>query len=221
VAPNTPALNLVLLSAIVAATLDANVGFSLAPAGEAAALAAHGYVEVAPGDPDPAGNIATRATPAGIEYSQSLAQTAPPAVAAPQPFGAPAAAAPAAAPAVAVEKPVFTLVSLPVPEAVRKSSAGKPPLYPLDTMEVGQAFFVEATDKRPEPWKSMTSTLQSARMRHAVATGEMKSVTREGVTKQVPAVKYTRDFSIHEIKDGAQFGPQYAGKAGAGIWRTA
>lgn len=97
--------------------------------------------------------------------------------------------------------------NVPVPEKARRSGpSGK---YPFDALEVGQSFFIPATDDKPEPWKSLQSTVAAAQRRFAVEEGTRTD--RNG--KTVPNLKPTRIFRLD--KDTKN------GKEGARVWRTA
>lgn len=101
---------------------------------------------------DPAGNILMKATAKGIEAVHPGSATA---------------AAPAAAAAPAKQS-LFVLES---GFAVPPSRRGiiKEDIYPFAQMEVGQSFFVAATEERPNPAKALASTVSSATKRY-VAT---------------------------------------------------
>jgi len=92
-----------------------------------------------------------------------------------------------------------------------KRGGGKPNIYPFDKLEVGQSFFVPTTEKRPEPAKSLASTVSSANNRFATPdpSGETRTVSR-GPNKGnlVPKMVYSRKFIIKAVEGGAR------------IWRT-
>ena len=75
-------------------------------------------------------------------------------------------------------------------------------IYPFDKLAVGQSFFIPATDERPDPAKSLASTVANASKRFAVPTGETKTSARTG--KEVQVLKYTRKFTIREVEGGAR-----------------
>lgn len=114
---------------------------------------------------------------------------------------------------------------------------GAPTQYPFDSLEIGQSFFVPVSEKHPDPVKTLGSTVSSANMRFAVATGETKTVTRakrgeknravkdaagnkvmETVT--VPVHKMTRRFAIRAVKKGETYGTWTAEANGALIARV-
>lgn len=114
---------------------------------------------------------------------------------------------------------------------------GRTAIYPFDKLEVGQTFFVPATDKRPDPLKVLGATVSSANMRYAVETGEMKTVTRakrgeknravrdeNGAkimeTKQVPVYDFKRKFEIRGVEVGKSYGAWVAPANGVLIGRV-
>lgn len=96
---------------------------------------------------------------------------------------------------------------VPVPDKPRRSGpTGK---YPFDALEVGQSFFIPATNDKQEPWKSLQSTVAAAQRRFAVEEGTRTD--RNG--KTVPNLKPTRIFRLDkDTKNGQE---------GARVWRTA
>lgn len=220
-APTPSATALLLLAALVTVSADP-AGYMFVSAADAAELVTAGLAVQNPSMPNPTDptQIATRATEAGAVVSaqaQAAALASAPASAAAP--GTPAGFfPPAAAPApAATAKPVFKIVSaIPVPAARRAGARSGG--YPFDALEVGQAFFIPATKERPNPAKSYASTVATAVERYAVATGKTR-VTRKGNTVQ--ETQKTRDFVIRGVPDGAAFGDEYKGVAGAGVWRMA
>lgn len=104
-----------------------------------------------------------------------------------------AAEAATAAPAVAEPKQEFVIESgVPVPEINRGGRVGATK-YPFEKLEIGQSFFVLATEKTPNPAKSLASTVNSANKRYKTTTP-------------------VRRFAIRASQDGQ-------GKAGARVWR--
>lgn len=114
---------------------------------------------------------------------------------------------------------------------------GAPVVYPFDSLEIGQSFFVPVSDKHKDPVKTLGSTVSSANMRYAIDTGETKTVTRtkrgeknravvdangEKVqeTVEVPVYKYTRRFSIRPVEAGKTYGNWIAPANGALIARV-
>lgn len=135
-------------------------------------LVALGLVEVNQANVDAAGNFQFRPTQQGAHYLTTLAQpvqaTAP--AAAPVPAPQPAAPVPApavAAPSFALPERGFAIGSgfvIPVKKA--KGSEAGPRNYDFDKLEIGQFQFVPATPQRPDPKKSLASTISSANKRY-------------------------------------------------------
>ena len=114
---------------------------------------------------------------------------------------------------------------------------GAPVVYPFDSLEIGESFFVPVSDKHKDPVKTLGSTVSSVNMRYAIDTGETKTVTRtkrgeknravvdengEKVkeTVEVPVYKYTRRFSIRPVEAGKTYGNWVAPANGALIARV-
>jgi len=188
-----------LLVAIANATLS-EIGFLHVSEKDAKGLVALGLVEQNPELLDADGNIATRATPAGIEASGANQEQGELQVE--EPAENPPETAPVAAQAMPTGKPAFDIESnIARPE--RKRSGNGRNLYPFDVLEVNQSFFIPPTEKHPEPWKSLQSTVSSASARYAVAVEGQTKLNRKGV--EVPVMKHTRKFSIYEdVKDGVR-----------------
>lgn len=120
-----------------------------------------------------------------------------------------------------------------IPKSQRGGRRGE--IYPFDKMAVGQSFFVAATAEKPEPAKSLASTVTSATARYAVGTGEFHDVkvkvyqineagerVRDAngklivvgeTTERREIMKETRKFTIRAVEE--------KGVKGARIWRTA
>lgn len=165
-----------LLAAVVAA--GTNGMFMVKKDAEELYAADNSFVEINPAinDPKDAAKIAIRATAAGVTASQ--ADTAA------------KAAQPPAAPA---EKPSYTIEdAVALPES--KRGGVKADIYPFAQLQVGQSFFVPATEKRKDPAKSLASTVSSATRRY-------KNTDR-------------RRFVVRPVKDANGV------ITGARIWRT-
>jgi hypothetical protein len=110
-------------------------------------------------------------------------------------------------------------------------------VYPFDSLEVGQSFFVPVSEKHPDPVKTLGSTVSSANMRYAEETGEHKTVNRakrgedrkalldasgNKIMEQVsiPVYKHTRKFSIRGVEAGKSYGSWIAPATGALIARV-
>ncbi len=177
-------------------------------------LVEQGLVEINPGITNEAGEFATRATQKGIESMNTNT-------------GAPTPTTGAAA-----VKSAFKLDdAVELPTIKRGGRGGN--VYPFDEMAKGQSFFVAATADKPDPAKSLASTVSSATARYAVETAEMetveektyqtddagKRVKRDGSfvvlsTQMVsrPKMELTRQFVVRSVEEG--------GVKGARVWRT-
>lgn len=170
---------------IVEATLDAGRGFVYLPESVYAPLVEQGLVEANTGmqNPDNANEYAVRATEKGKQSIMSNeGQTNAP----------------------ATSKGNFEVAkgfsALGIVSKRRSGGAGT--TYPFDTMEVDEYFFIPATAERPNPAKSMASTVSSATARYAkpAADGATR-VNRKGQT--VPVMVETRKFAVKSAeKDG-------------------
>ena len=150
--------NLAALAYIVAA----GEGGTFAPLAEVRPLADHkpALVEINEGATDDNGNVAVRATAEGISHSATNSTTA----------------------SVPAAKSSFEVMDVPadIMQAAnerRRASRGAGEKYPFDSLEVGKGFFIAATEKMPEPAKSLASTVSSAQARYAEETDELETVT--------------------------------------------
>ncbi len=168
-------------------------------------LVEKGLVEINPAMVDAAGFIATRATQAGIEAVNGPA--------------------PIASSCFQIEN------NVPIPAVVGRGRADAT-VYPFDSLQVGQSFFVPNTEKKPDAAKSMASTVSSAVARYAIPdpSGATKTVpvkqyqvepngkialdangkriVLSETTKQVPVMIRKREFVLRAVEGGAR------------IWRT-
>lgn len=182
-------------------------------------MVAAGLVEVNTAMANDKGELATRATAAGAakvaEVQQTNAQTQQ--------------TTPSTGPQGA--KPSFTVVTgVPIPTVKRGGRSGT--IYPFDTLEVNGSFFVPATNDKPNPAKSLASTVSSATNRYAVEDGTKQVQERDAEGNKlfldeaktqpkmitVPNYKITRKFEARSVEDGAPWGQP--GVKGAGVWRT-
>lgn len=154
-----------------------------------------GLVEIGPQEKPGSNKFAFRATDAGVRAFEAGGE------------GSNDAGNGASAPVSTNTKGFEIETGVPVPDRPRRSGpTGK---YPFDALEVGQSFFIPATNDKPEPWKSMQSTVTAAQRRYSVEDGTR--VNRNGDT--VPNLKPVRRFRLDKSeKDG---------KVGARVWRTA
>lgn len=175
-----------LLATIIAAMANADAPFHMATPTEIKNLLDNGMVEtnneITDGD-----KVAVRATekgqaeapaPSNNEGSKTMTDTN-------------TAAAPASS---------FALIEgavLPEGRAPRSSS-----VYPFETMNVGQSFFVPATEDKPNPAKSLASTISSAN----------KRFSKEGADG--------RKFTVKPVKSGVAYGAFTAPADGALVQRA-
>jgi hypothetical protein len=181
-----------LLAKAVEHTKSGNVS-AYATKADLETLLRDGLVEIGPQEKPGSNKFAFRATDAGVRAFEA---------------GNGATALPGGVPAGAASTKGFEIeTGIPVPDRARRSGpTGK---YPFDALEVGQSFFIPATNEKPEPWKSMQSTVTAAQRRYSTEDGTR--VNRNGDT--VPNLKPTRRFRLDKSeKDGKQ---------GARVWRTA
>lgn len=188
------------LLAVVAAAMANPPQFSYLTVAAAKPLADAGLVEMntTMANPAKADEFASRPTAAGIEEAKK--HQAPAAGSQPQP-GATSAATPAAS--------AFKVVTGVARPTVKRGGGGGN-VYPFDTMAAPvpglngpqeASFFVPSTADKPNPAKSLASTVSSATKRYA---------------DQNPA----RKFVVRSIADGAAWGDEYKGVKGAGVFRT-
>lgn len=171
-------------------------------AAEHGSLVSDGLVEINAGMTDANGNVATRATPKGIESMNSTANQAAPAAAA------------ASAP-----KPTFALETAALPAISGRGRAGVE-TYPFEQMQVGQSFFVPASADKPNPAKSLASTVSSATKRYAEVIPGQTKANKKG--EQVPALKETRKFVVRSRTAAAEAAEGFThGQDGARVYRTA
>jgi len=187
------------LAAIVAAT-NSDAGMCYMTEKSVQVLVDAGYVEcnIAMTNPDDVKQVAVRATPTGMAYDP---------VKPAQPEGT--TTMESLETAFAIEDGVK------IPTIKRTGSATS--IYPFDALEVGQSFFVSATEDMPSPGKSLASTVSSASKRYAIengtrtinrrnkASGEMEQV-------EVPAYDYERKFMVRSVEEN--------GVKGARVWRV-
>lgn len=157
-------------------------------------LVTEGLVEINAGVTNENG-VATRATQKGIDMVNNSTK-------------APQAQAP---------KPSYELQQAALPPITgRGRSSGSE--YPFDQMEVGQSFFVAASADRPEPGKSLASTVSAATKRYAEETGETKTTPKGNV---IPVLKETRKFVLRTRTKEAEAAEGFThGNDGARIYRV-
>lgn len=185
------------LPRIVTATQDASIGYTFCTEEIVTWLEKNQLAEGNREIKNEAGAIATRATTKGIEkiMSETVNET------------------PVAAPAKFVIED-----AIPLPASTRGGK--RESAYPFGDLQPGQSFFIPASEKHPEPAKSLASTVSGATKRYdELIPGETKEVmnpkTKE--KKTVPATKHTHVFILRPVADGAPWGRP--GIKGAGVWR--
>ena len=164
------------------------------PAAVHGPLVEAGLVEINPAMVNEAGEIATRATQAGIESLDSGA--------------------------IVVDKATTEANSaiaefqiednVPVPAISGRGRGGN--VYPFDQLEVGQSFFVADSESRPNAAKSLASTVCSATARYAVPAEDGSTKTNKK-GEVVPVMVKTRKFVVRRAEED--------GVKGARVWRTA
>lgn len=178
-----------LLSEIVEAT-NSPTGFTYVSEAKAKPLVDRGLIELNTGMKNDAGHMAARATSAGISIimgnTEGNTDTG------------------------TENSTEFEIdEGIPLPTMTRRN---RPALYPFDALEVGQSFHVAPTDERPNPAKSLASTVSSANKRYAVEVPGETRVDRKGNT--VPATRQERRFRVVKAEDNDPRG------AGARVFRV-
>lgn len=190
------------LANIVAAT-NTDAGMCYMTEKNVQVLVAAGLVEcnIAMTSPDDAKKVAVRATLTGMAYDS---------VERPHPEGTEPMDTPASqfkhGP---IEKGV------PIPSIARKSRHAA--TYDFDSLEVGDSFFIKATEDMPNPGKSLASTVSSASKRYAIENGT-RTINRRnkesGEIRQVevPSYCFDRKFIVRSVEEN--------GVKGARVWRV-
>lgn len=187
------------LATIVAAT-NSDAGMCYMTEKSVQVLVDAGYVECNIGmtDPNDAKKVAVRATQTGLAYEHDAPATTE---------GTTTMESPATA--FAIEDGVK------IPAIKRKGSATS--VYPFDALEVGQSFFVPATEDTLNPGKSLASTVSSASKRYATENGT-RTINRRNKESgemeqvEVPAYDYERKFIVRSVEEN--------GVKGARVWRV-
>ena len=174
------------------------------PAAVHGPLVEAGLVEINPAMVNEAGEIATRATQAGIESLNSGAIVAD---------NATSEANSAIAETGKTEK-VKTMFQIednfPVPAISGRGRGGN--VYPFDQLAVNQSFFVPNSESKPNAAKSLASTVSSATARYAVPAEDGSTKTNKK-GEVVPVLVKTRKFVVRRAEED--------GVKGARVWRTA
>ena len=174
------------------------------PAAVHGPLVEAGLVEINPAMVNEAGEIATRATQAGIESLDSGAIVV---------GNATTEANSAIAETGKTEKvkSMFKIEdSIPVPTISGRGRGVN--VYPFDRLAVGQSFFVPNSEDKPNAAKSLASTVSSAAARYAVPAEDGSTKTNKK-GEVVPVMVKTRKFVVRRAEED--------GVKGARVWRTA
>ena len=173
-----------------------------------APLVEAGLVEINPSMTDDNGNVATRATQAGIESlgnGETIGNNAT------SEATSEATSATAETGKTEKVKTMFKIEdSIPVPTISGRGRGGN--VYPFDQLEVGQSFFVANDESKPNAAKSLASTVSSATARYAVASEDGATKTNKK-GEVVPVMVETRKFVVRSVEEN--------GVKGARVWRTA
>ena len=173
------------------------------PAAVHGPLVEAGLVEINPAMVNEAGEIATRATQAGIESLDSGAIVV---------GNATTEANSAIAETGKTEKvkSMFKIEdSIPVPTISGRGRGVN--VYPFDRLAVGQSFFVPNSEDKPNAAKSLASTVSSAAARYAVPAEDGSTKTNKK-GEVVPVMVKTRMFVVRRVEED--------GVKGARVWRT-
>ena len=174
------------------------------PAAVHGPLVEAGLVEINPAMVNEAGEIATRATQAGIESLDSGATVGSNAT-------SEATSATAETGKTEKVKSMFKIEdSIPVPTISGRGRGVK--VYPFDQLEAGQSFFVANSESKPNAAKSLASTVCSATARYAVPAEDGSTKTNKK-GEVVPVMVETRKFVVRSVEED--------GVKGARVWRTA
>ena len=174
------------------------------PAAVHGPLVEAGLVEINPAMVNEAGEIATRATQAGIESLDSGAIVVDNAT-------TEANSETAATGKTEKVKTMFQIENdVPVPVISGRGRGGN--VYPFNQLEVGQSFFVANSESKPNAAKSLASTVSSATARYAVPAEDGSTKTNKK-GEVVPVMVKTRKFVVRRAEED--------GVKGARVWRTA
>lgn len=206
------------LMAIVKATQSPD-GFVYMTPANVKVLVDGGYAECNNGmtNPDNPKEVAVRATETGVNYSPASGAIEPAA----QPEGTKT-----------VENSPFAIIDNVTVPPIKRNSGGSSQ-YPFDALQVGQGFFVPATDAMPNPGTSLASTVSSASKRYAIENGT-RTINRKATAEtaeamgvavgemgkvEVTAYAYHRKFVVRGVEDGKDYGQP--GVKGAIVTRIA
>ena len=174
------------------------------PAAVHGPLVEAGLVEINTAMVNEAGEIATRATQAGIESLDSGAIVVDNAT-------TEANSETAATGKTEKVKSMFKIENeVPVPAISGRGRGGN--VYPFEVLAVGQSFFVPNSESKPNAAKSLASTVSSATARYAVPAEDGSTKTNKK-GEVVPVLVETRKFVVRSVEED--------GVKGARVWRTA
>ena len=174
------------------------------PAAVHGPLVEAGLVEINPAMVNEAGEIATRATQAGIESLDSGAIVVDNST-------AEANSETAATGKTEKVKSMFKIENeVPVPAISGRGRGGN--VYPFNQLGVGQSFFLPNSESKPNAAKSLASTVSSATARYAVPAEDGSTKTNKK-GEVVPVLVETRKFVVRSVEED--------GVKGASVWRTA
>lgn len=185
-----PQIDMGLLKAIVEGT-KSEAQCLYVPEAISKPLVDAGLAIINPTYKDANGNIATRATDAGIA---KLEVPAAPVLGAIAP-------APQATASAAVVGGFKLETGVAIPEAKRgfgigHGGQGRKSIYPFAEMQVGHSFFVGPTEAMPEPAKTLGSTVSSATLRYSEPV-----FNADGTPKMVETMVAQRDAAGNVMKD--------------------
>lgn len=193
--------DMALLATIIAAMANADAPYHMATEAEIKGLTKENFVEtnaeIRDGD-----KIAVRATEAGIAANAAA--------------NAPAPSQNEGTTNTMTTNNTFVTGTGFVPSQARGGRGRS--IYDFDSLEVGGFIFVPASQDKPNPAKSLASTVSSATQRYAEKTGETKK-NKKG--EDVPVLRETRKFNVQSVKSGVAYGGFTAPADGAVIYRSA
>lgn len=169
--------------------VDAGPAGMFVPQAIAEPLQAEGLIEINLGIKNDAGEIACRATEAGIvQVSETVV------------LGTRENGTAVMAKVETVAAPAFKIeVGVPIPAPVGRGRSGSK--YPFDVLEVGQSFFVPDSAEHPDASASLASTVSGATQRYATDHATETKVVKG---KTVPKKVYSRKFALRKVEGGAR-----------------
>ena len=208
------------LREIVAATQEGSFAYTSEEVYEK--LIEHGFIEINNEIKDETGDVAARATQAGIDYASEVLNTGGLHLESASQVGLIGERADALAKETA-EHIAKTKASVVIEKGVPLPGKGcafvqRRQAFPFDELDIEDSFFIKSTESKPEPWKSYASTVSNATRSFAVPdpSGEMV-VSRKG--QKVPKLVQTRKFVIRAVEEtDAETGEVVVG---ARVWRVA